>query len=514
MATMDNVLPERQSVSLGSETELLKRSGQEAEYERFLHWGFSRVSFPINLYDHSGTRLIAGLLDDHDDILPAQIAPPPARAAGSHFVVVEDRLFFLFDKLDRWQGAPDQIAFIAVELERERVHSLSGTGEDTTPLTKSEFLLLAYLLSGLDLRAAAEAIGASYDTKRKQVQVLLSKLNSKSQSALVRRLSIEITSRLLDEILPHPERDKETALVKRQFGRDVVVNNITVGEGIEVPLWDFGARNGQPILYFHSMLCPTVFQDDFSEQLKAHNLRWMVVPRHFLGFAGSQSAEQRMARISEAIRATLDYLCDQPLICLGESAGVSWALHFSRQNADIVDHLMLLSTPQPSHVWELNKSHSIYSELSLRLKRSPHVIAGLARVYNALARSPSFAQKGLEHLHRNAPADLAEIERLFCYDSFAEWLRHIANEASMSSMDEFHNLNRNWVADLAHITCEISFLHGAQDPFFPASDIKTLAGTLSNAQFELLEDAGHLAIGRKFSKIVGQLAHIAQEMHA
>lgn len=510
MAALDNVLPAERSVSLGSETALLKRSGQEAEYERFLHWHFSRVSFPVNLYDRRGKRQVESLLDRNEDIFPGFIDIPKDSSAVSHFVVVENRLFFLFDKLERWSSAPEGIAFVAVELEQDRIVAIVDDEQPSGLLTKSEFLLLAHLLSGLDLRAAAKAVGASYDTKRKQVQVLLSKFDSKSQGALVRRLSIEITSRLLDEILPHPERNKETALVKRQFGRDVVVNNITVGEGMEIPIWDFGDRNGQPVLYFHSMLCPTVFRDDFSEQLKAHNLRWLVVPRHFLGIGETHSAAQRMARISQAVRATVDYICDKPLICVGESAGVSWALFFSRQNADIVNHLMLVSTPQPSHAWETSQSQSIYSELSLRLKRSPQVIAGLARVYNALARAPRFAHKGLLHLYRNAPSDLAEIERLFSDDVFPEWLRLIANEASMSSLDEFQNLNRNWPADLAHLECNVSFLHGAEDPFFPPSHIQPIAESLPNATFKLLEGAGHLALGAQFPNIVSELHKVAR----
>jgi pimeloyl-ACP methyl ester carboxylesterase/DNA-binding CsgD family transcriptional regulator len=514
MATLDDVLPQTRAVTLGSEAALLKRSEQQASYERFLHWHFARVSYPLNLYDRDGQRLVEGLLEGSENILPDHIVMPAPNAAGSHFVVVDAQLFFLFDRLDRWPDAPADVAFVAIEVARDRIPGFLGDEAPDSDLTKSEYDLLAHLLSGLDLKTAAEVLGASYDTKRKQVQVLLSKLGSRSQNALLRRLSIEITSRLLDELLLHPERNKETALVRRQFGRDVVVNRISVGEGIEVPIWDFGDRQGQPVLYFHSMLCPTIYRDDFSESLKQNGLRWLVVPRHFLGFGGTQSAAQRMAHVSAAIRATLDYLCDQPVICLGESAGVSWALHFSRHNADIVNHLMLVSTPQPAYAWETARTTSIYAELSLRLKRNPQVITGLARVYNALARSNRFAQKGLNHLYRNAPADLAEVERLFTQDTFADWLQLIANEAAMSSMDEFQNINRNWAADLKLVACGISFLQGAQDPFFPPDEIAEMARSLPGASFELLEEAGHLAMGAEFPKIVAHLARIPHDSTA
>src|SRR5690606_21458917 len=112
-------------------------------------------------------------------------------------------------------------------------------------------------------------------------------------------------------------------------------------EGLEIPVWEFGARRGRPVLYFHSMLAPVVLQDEMIETLKRLGLRWIVVPRHFLGLDGVLDAQMRLERLTRALAETMDYLTDEPLICLGESAGVPWAAHFARHNPTLVARLVL-----------------------------------------------------------------------------------------------------------------------------------------------------------------------------
>ncbi|WP_376870432.1 alpha/beta fold hydrolase [Albirhodobacter sp. R86504] len=494
----------RDRVILPPEDVILMQQAEESLSERFFYRNFSRCSFPANLYDRTGTRQIAGLFTDADELFPKTIRMPKHSASGCAYVVAQGSLYFLYDRIDRWDDAPEHLSLIAVHLDHRRILALCGAGNEAG-LTKSEYLLLAHLLTGLDLKAAAAAVGASYDTKRKQAQIIMEKLGVNTQAALLRTLSVEITARILDEILPTQGRNFETALVKRQFGRDVIVNTVTIGEGIEIPVWEFGARRGRPVLYFHSMLAPVLVDTQMVATLKRLGLRWIVVPRHFLGFDGSLDAQARLERVTRALAETMEYLTDQPLICIGESAGVPWAAHFARHHPDLIARLVLVATPQAVLPMTPEQTPTIFVEMTQRLRADARVIAGLTKVYNAISRVPDWAQKGLAHLFRNSPADTASIEAMFQSPFLAEWLALIANHATLASVDEITNMQRNWLNDLREAHCDIAFIHGAEDPISPVNDIRAVASTVQASSFTRFDDAGHLILIQHFEALMKTL---------
>ncbi|PZX04727.1 alpha/beta fold hydrolase [Celeribacter halophilus] len=494
----------KDALALPSEEALLLQPQDEALSARFFYRNFSGCRLPANLFDQQGKRQVHNVAAESGDDFPPVIRMPEQSASGCAFVVEEARLYFLYDRMERWADAPDHVALVAVRLDPERIAALAMQGE-AARLAPSEYLLLGHLLTGLDLKSAAATLGASYDTKRKQIQIILDKLGAKTQTALLRALSLEITGAVLDEILPQQTQSRETALIKRQFGRDVIAHNIAIGDGPDIPVWEFGARRGQPVLYFHSMLAPTVFHDEMVNLLKAHDLRWVIVPRHFLELDGRGDIQARLHRLTDALAETVDYLFDAPLICVAESAGVPWAVHFAKQNPDLVSRLVLAATPQVSHPVEPTDNSTIFVEMSQRLRRDERIITGLTQIYNAFSRVPALAQKGLAHMYRKSPADSACLDSLFQKPHLAEWLRLIANHATFASIDELKNLQRDWLSDLKATSCETLFFHGEEDPISPIEDIQAIAENLPEARFHIVENAGHLVLSQHFGSLLAQM---------
>lgn len=490
--------------ALPSEDALLLSPKNEAQSERFFFRHFAQCRLSINLYDSAGTRQINTYAPESKMVFPAQLHMTRQSVSGCAFVVIEDKLFFLYDHVERFHDVPNHIAFVAVHLESSHLAALSEDAP-TMALTPSEYVLLAHLLSGKDLLAAAEATGASYDTKRKQIRTVLDKFGAKTQTALLRTLSLDITAAVLDEILPLQDRRPETAQIKRQFGRAVIVNHISIGENDEFPIWEFGARRGQPVLYFHSMLSPVLFEDELIRSLKAQNLRLLLVPRHFLSFTLEGAPEARMGRFSKAMAEIVDYMSDTPVLCLAESAGVPWAAHFLRHHPDCVSKLVLCGTPQLFKAVKDSSSPTIFVDMSHRLRSDPRVLVGLTQVYNALSRVPAFAQKGLGHLFRKSEADLACLHTLFERAHLADWLRLIANHATLASIDEMISLQRDWHADLLATRCPMVMLHGCEDPISPIEDAKAIAKDMPDARFEPVENAGHLIFSEAIHRVLPHL---------
>lgn len=471
-----------------------------SDYDKFFHRALSHCSIPTNLYNHDQHRLIT---QPDSQIFPDILTKAADATSDCRFVMCDGRLFFVCDAATRWPDTPDNVSSVAAHLDADLLASIGTQGDGIVVLTANEYRLLGHLMCGFDLKTAADILGANYDTKRKQIQKILSKLGFNTQTSLLRTLAISTTATMLDELLTDTQRDTEIILAKKHYGPQIVINRISLGQGLEVPVWDFGDRKDRPVLFFHSMLAPVIFNEDLVKHLKQHKLRLLMIPRHFLGFAGTVPAEVRQARLIAAIAETVSYMTDEPLLCLGDSAGCSWAVRFAHSHPERVAHLYLAATPQSSSSWQ---RPTIFTDISTRLRRDDRVIAGITRLYNAIARVPSLSQRALLHMYRTSPADLASLENAFKSQNLFDWLKLIANHALSASIDEFANLQRDWIGDLNKLNLPVTFLHGQQDPICPVNEIESFAHDLSGGSILIFSDAGHFVIGQKLPKILEAIA--------
>jgi len=470
--------------------------------DRFFYQTFGDCACPVNLYASDGTRLVETLAGEKEATFPAAITAIPDQTDGPGFAVEDGQLFYLFDGMDRWPHAPQTVARVAVMVTEDwlRTHA-------DIDLTTSEFALLAHLLAGHDVRSAAAALGTSYDTKRKQLQQITDKVGVSTQAALLREVSLQVSALILDDILRPEVRNREVALAQEVYGRDVVVHSITIGEAQDVPIWEFGARRGQPILYFHSMLAPVVFKSDMVDVLEARNLRLLMLPRHFFG--GRTKVGKPQTQVLSALAEVVDYLCGEPVMCLGESAGCAWVAHFARHFPEHVREVVLVATPQAGQpeaiLREAPRTATVFAEISTKIRTDDRVIAGLTRIYNSIARVPSLARRSLEFMLRQAPADQATIEAAFNDLRLADWLRLIANDGARASIDEVAHLQSDWVPDIFAIDRPIRFYHGDQDTLCPVEDAAAMAAAVPGASFRRFDGCGHLVLGQEFEAIVDDL---------
>ncbi|MBL3554583.1 hypothetical protein JMM51_20765, partial [Rhodovulum sulfidophilum] len=297
--------------------------------ERFFFDTFDGCQYPVMIYDRMGQRLVHPLTQGDEPAFPESLTALEDYAKAPTFVTSKDALIFIFDRLDRWPLAPAEVAFVAVLIEREQFNAATGMS-----LTPSEYLLVSLLLVGHNLQSAADYTGANYDTKRKQARTVLEKAGLSGQAALLREVSLAVSSDVLSDLLQPNQRRPEVELAQHTYGQDVVIHSIAVGASWDVPVWEFGARRGQPILYFHSMLAPIMFTTNMVETLKERNLRVLMIPRHF--FQAEPGGRGAQSQILQAASDIADYFCGEPVICMGESAGCAWAAQFTRAFPDQV----------------------------------------------------------------------------------------------------------------------------------------------------------------------------------
>ena len=182
----------------------------QSEVERFFFRSFGHCHFPLALYDANHDVMVLGTMGSE---FPDRLRPHNNRTAGCGFVMVQGNLFFAVDVPERWPHAPNDVAYVAAQVKVEDFPAFDAA-TSLGSLTNSEFELLGCLLEGLDLKAAAQAVGANYDTKRKQIQRILDKLGFKSQIAMLRSISVSLTALLIEELLSQLPSDAEAALAR------------------------------------------------------------------------------------------------------------------------------------------------------------------------------------------------------------------------------------------------------------------------------------------------------------
>lgn len=474
-------------------------SQQSFQVERFFLQTFGQCQFPLALYDAQDGILFSG---SSRSGFPKRLSPQENASAGCSFSMSEGCLYFSMQTSQRWPQAPKDVAFVAVKIASDGF-PMSSVIPAANRLTDSEHELLNHLIAGNDLKMAAERTGASYDTKRKQVQKILHKLSHKSQGEMLRQISISLTARLVEELVAHLPADAETALAQRHYGTSLVVTRVNSGSGLEVPVWDIGPRNGAPIVYFHSMLAPVIFYDKLPEALHANNLRFLMVPRHFMDINEVANSKARQRHIIDAIVSALCYLTSQPLICIGDSAGCSWAVQFACNYPDMVSELHLVATPQSKVDFS---QPTLFSDVSSRIKTSERVVFSLTRIYNLISRSPAFSRRALSYMYRGSPSDLATLDAAFSGYQLSDWLRLIASRARHASIDEVVSLQGDWVNGLFDVRTEVTFWHGADDPICPVADVRVLAQRMQDANVRTIEGAGHFLSSQHFNDLLFALS--------
>ena len=480
----------------------LAMSDQQSACEKFFYQAFSDCDLPIMIYDGGGERLVTPPHMPDEPLFPLNVPDLSERSVGPGFVLSDGQLMYVYDHLERWPLAPTEIASIVVLIQRDWFNSVTELS-----LTASEFTLVGLLLSGRDLHAAAEAVGARYDTKRKQIRSVMEKADVSTQAALLRQQSLDLSSAILHDLLQPIVRNPESELAGQVFGRDIVIHSISLGDSKDVPVWEFGARRGHTILYFHSMLAPIMFTPKMVDQLKAHNLRILMVPRHF--FQARQGAGMAQRQLLKAVSDVTEYFVGEPVVCLGESAGCAWAAQFARSYPEQVSEVVLVATPQALASLEAQKLRSRTSTLLIdvsdRIRKDERIVAGLTRIYNSIARVPSLARRSLDFMLRDAPSDLVSIDESFRELALADWVRLIANKAARASIDEVAHLHSDWVSNLHTVTRPMRFFHGSDDPLCPVEDARAMVQSLPDATFTSFDQGGHLVLAQRMDDIFSTL---------
>nr|WP_272210315.1 LuxR C-terminal-related transcriptional regulator [Marinicella sp. W31]MDC2876183.1 LuxR C-terminal-related transcriptional regulator [Marinicella sp. W31] len=252
----------------------IRNARHQIEVQQFFHTRLPTFDMPCCLLDKEGESVYFG----DSDFRPARLMLPEVNEHGISISEHANHIVVLLELRRYWNNPPSGAAWLALSVGPRFFDAMTSD----SGLTNSEYQLVTGLLSGLDLKQVAERLNASYDTKRKQLQIIFQKFGVTSQAALIRLISTRLMGYFI-ETLSRPVSEKpERKLLARHYGSDVLVHSVALESGKELPVWEFGDRRGRSCILFHGLISPTILCEEKVAILRQHGLRWIVVPRFSL----------------------------------------------------------------------------------------------------------------------------------------------------------------------------------------------------------------------------------------
>lgn len=467
------------------------------------------LGLPACLYDDAGARL--SFDSDHDGF-PEGVTDEANAGVSVCFGEHEGGLFLFSQASADRHAAPDGVGWLGFRIDSSFVENALARLGQPVSLTANEFRLVANLLAGRDLREAALNSGASYETRRKQLQVIFHKLDVNSQSGLVRTVSLGLIGCLLDRLSEaRIERDPERELLRRHYGDEALLHTFALRSGRRLQVWEFGPRDGIPCLFFHQMLAPTVLAPDKVSELHAHGVRWITVPRFFWE-AGPAETGQMAAHYADDLAEVVEMMFPGPVTCVAANTGVAWAAFFATRHPHLARRLVLVGSPFPTTLGQkASKPASLQHAFSNVMRTGPAALNVVMKSYLRLTRSKRLSALAMRHTYREPGPDQAALESLLEKGWMQDWIELIGVRAGDRIAADLALNQWDWVSALEKYNGGVDFIHGDTDRMVPPHYIAQAVERIRQANLIMVEDAGHLISTHRFDAV---LAHVRSDIGA
>lgn len=479
----------------------IRDARHQIDIQDFFYKTLPPFDLPARLLNGEGMTLLA---DGEPASSADRLELPEDHETGFAFREHANSLLAVLAIKQYWPLAPEGAVWLVLEVDRAFFEKCTLMGRAV--LTGSEYQLIAQLLAGYDLRKASGRLGASYDTKRKQLQAIFQKFGVTTQAALTRTISTNLMSHFIATFSAPRVQTPERALLARHFGGKALVHSVALEKGRELPIWEFGDRGGKPCLFFHGLLAPTLYCENKIDILRRHGLRWLVSPRFFAEGIDQSDPLSFLEGYTEAVSDAVRHLIGRPVTCVAVNSGVSWAMHFAACHPDLVERLVIAGAPFPPSNPERASERSMQAAFTSAVRQRPIVLGAIVKAYAALARSPALAARAYRHAYRETPEDLAIIDRSIEAGWALSWLRLIGERTTASVVSDLAVNQRAWDSEFAALDMPIELVQGSDDRMCPPAAIAALAATNLHADFEIIPGAGHHLAASRFEYLAQLLA--------
>ena len=373
---------------------------------------------------------------------------------------------------------------------------------DAFRLSKTETEVANFLVQGFAPTAIAEQRHASIHTVRTQIKSILKKVEAKNASDLVRILCGFAVN------LSHGR----TSLRYSQSKNNAIIHRIQLPEGRQVVVTEQGAKDGRPVLFFHSMLSGVRLPPAAIETCARKGWRIIAPSRPGYGLSDTNANHSKAELVDQTVKdfaAVVDHFQIDSVVALGHLQGSIYAQRFAMKFPEITRGLVFVS-------------HAPYwsNDLLKKLPRRQRIIAQTTRYAPKALRFVTRAgvalidsgrhDRFLNALHRDSPADMRALRRPDVYETAREGLEHTIRNGSEAFCLDCPIVLQDWSSDGCDVQAPISILLGEEDQVATKDYADGYASRVEDVSIHVVKGAGHYLLFTHWPQVLRHISEVWQ----
>ncbi|MGJ8610854.1 MAG: LuxR C-terminal-related transcriptional regulator, partial [Octadecabacter sp.] len=384
-------------------------------------------------------------------------------------------------------------------------------------LTHAEQGVVRGLVEGMDAKTIATDRGTSEGTVRGQIKSLMSKMNARTQSEVIRLvLSLRDfsdganVSAALETAPPLHATDN---WIKSEVWKPF--NTLILPGGRKMDYHEMGPVTGRPVLYSHMGYCQARWHDRMIKLAYRHSLRVICPIR--AGYGQSDNLSPK-ANVLDATRNDtlflLAHLGIKRLPYLTQGNDLIFAVDLATKNSDVVSEIIGLAArpnlPGDRHYSGMGKWHRFFLSTA---KHAPHLLRFTAKAAVSMAKRIGVAEM-FRQMNKGSPSDMAlllDAGMSQVLVANAELIAGQTTDVSQAFAMELMETEADW-SDLmirAKAT-KTWFVNGTEDPATDIATISEFRETYPWINIEVFPNAGQLLLFQHYETLIPRIAEAAR----
>ncbi|MGB7316389.1 MAG: LuxR C-terminal-related transcriptional regulator [Planktotalea sp.] len=394
--------------------------------------------------------------------------------------------------------------------------ALGHTLEEVFGLTAAEQGVVRAMVEGLDAKSIALDRGTSEGTVRGQIKSILSKMNARAQSEVIRL--VMSLSEVSQTAIPKEAQSRSAPILIASDWLDAEVwkpfKTLVLPDGRRMDYHDMGPVTGKPVLYSHMGYCIARWHAPMIKLAFSQGLRIICPIR--AGYGQSDSIDPKSDVLKSTREDTLHLLehlgiARLPYLTQGNDLifAADFTGHFPEMISEIIGLCARPCLPGDRHYSGMGKWHRFFLSTA---KHAPHLLKFSAKAAFAMARRVGPAET-FRQINQRSAADVKMIDDKALHPvlySNAELILGKSNDVAQTYAHEVLATEADW----SHLMLKCKdtktwFVNGGQDP---ATDIATIAEyreTYPWIDIEVISDAGQLLIFQEYDTLLPRIAAAA-----
>lgn len=278
--------------------------------------------------------------------------------------------------------------------------------------------------------------------------------------------------------------------------------SLKLSDGRKLAYMRCGSRNGRPLLYCHggiSSKLDIAFADAFCEK---ENISIIAPDRPGIGDSDRKAGRSLLDWAQDA-RQLLDDLQIEQSAVLGWSLGAPYALAMAYATPERVRHVGTIGgVGEFSDRKDVDELGLLIDRLLLTCPVAYHPILSALLNLGSILPKPMMHKALLDNLKSQSDREIVGKMKA---DDATSFLFDCIKNGSRGVVEDYAAVGRKWGFTPDQIGVRATLWHGEQDDMCPHHAGLKLASSMKNAEFKLVQSAGHFLLHKHTADVLKHL---------